>query len=721
MTFDNYTDALKFIKRNEQISLEDSFVLAKLCSQYLRDENNEVSGRDLIIRILDCFDKLEQNTQAMWNDLVESAGLYPYVKPSVLNDSALLRYEYHKSPYLDDIYFHEDQQRISLELLANISVVLSAPTSFGKSLLIEEIIASRKYSNIVIIQPTLALLDETRKKLLKYKGDYKIIASTSQPPSENSSNIFLFTGERVVEYKSFQHVDFFVIDEFYKLSLGRDDERAITLNQAFYKLLKFTKKFYLLGPIIKSIPATFRERLAFSWIHTDFSTIAVDEIPIISERKLDKEEKKQELYELLAGLQEPTLIYLSAPEKATTIALGFINFIKARNLDDPTLVNNDMVEWVTENIHKNWGLNDALRNRIAFHHGAIPRHLGSSIVDAFNNGGIKYLFCTSTLIEGVNTSAKNVVLFDKRKGLKQIDYFDYRNIAGRSGRMKTYYIGNVYNFHAEPKQLELLIDIPIITQENAPLELLVYIDEQELTPDSRNKLTQFNQLDEGVRKLIKSNSGLLIEGQLKIIQEIENNLQYYNSLMTWRSYPKWDQLFCVLELAWNNLFRKGESKAQVRSARQLTTTTIQYTIYQSVSALINNQLKAPYWIENYPNFNKRVNAVSFQILNIVRHWFDYKIPKLLGAISNIQEYVFTKHNMRSGNYSFLATQLENGFLSSNYAALLEYGIPTSAIKKISNYYNPDINPDRLIKELKGARLKQMGLNTYEINKIKSSL
>jgi replicative superfamily II helicase len=40
----------------------------------------------------------------------------------------------------------------------------SAPTSFGKSLLIEEIVASKKYKNIIIIQPTLALLDETRKK-----------------------------------------------------------------------------------------------------------------------------------------------------------------------------------------------------------------------------------------------------------------------------------------------------------------------------------------------------------------------------------------------------------------------------------------------------------------------------------------------------------------------------------------------------------------------------
>ena len=113
--------------------------------------------------------------------------------------------------------------------------MLSAPTSFGKSLLIEEIVASHLYSNIVIVQPTLALLDETRKKLQKYKEQYNIIVSTSQKPSTEKGNLFLFTGERVVDYPYFLRVDFFVIDEFYKLSLDRDDDRAPILNHAFYK------------------------------------------------------------------------------------------------------------------------------------------------------------------------------------------------------------------------------------------------------------------------------------------------------------------------------------------------------------------------------------------------------------------------------------------------------------------------------------------------------
>ena len=47
-----------------------------------------------------------------------------------------------------------------------------------------------------------------------------------------------------------------------------------------------------------------------------------------------------------------------------------------------------------------------------------------------NAGQLRYVFCTSTIIEGVNTSAKNVVLFDGKKASNFIDFFDYSNIKG---------------------------------------------------------------------------------------------------------------------------------------------------------------------------------------------------------------------------------------------------------------------------------------------------
>ena len=56
-------------------------------------------------------------------------------------------------------------------------------------------------------------------------------------------------------------------------------------------------------------------------------------------------------------------------------------------------------------------------------------------IDLFNRGKINYLICTSTIIEGVNTIAKNVVIHDNRDGNFSIDKFTHGNIKGRAGRM----------------------------------------------------------------------------------------------------------------------------------------------------------------------------------------------------------------------------------------------------------------------------------------------
>ena len=719
MSIATYNEAMKFIQSAEQISFSESFELIKVCSKLLKDKAAEHHGRDLVIRVIDKKDRIPTNTLPVWNDLIEAAGLYPYLDPKLLSADSLIRYEFHRSPNLKNIFFHQDQFSIAAELLSSQSVVLSAPTSFGKSLLIEEIIASSKYKNIVIIQPTLALLDETRKKLKKYASRYKVIVSTSSLPSEEKGNIYLFTGERVVEYKHFSAVDFFVIDEFYKLSINRDDDRAITLNEALYKLLKYTKNFYLLGPMIKSIPSDFREQFNFKWHYTNFATVAVDEIPVKIKTRAKKEERTHELYQLLLKLEEPTLIYCSSPQKATDLAIGFLEHLVNTETTHQNI--KDIIEWLQENIHGSWSLIELLKRKVGFHHGAIPRHLGSSLVDAFNSREIQYLFCTSTLIEGVNTSAKNIVLFDKSKGRKPIDYFDYRNIAGRSGRMNTYFLGTVYNFHNEPAQLELEVDIPIVTQENAPIELLIQIDEKELKQESKKKLEDFNQLDDGLKSVIRLNSGVWIEGQQNLVKELETGINRYWENMHWTQWPSYDQLNTVLNLIWKYLLKPKESKHGVRSANHLTVLTMGYNINKSLSALIRKQISQDYWKDREPNFEQRVNKVTYMILNAARHWFDYKLPKLLGTISSIQKYVFQKNGLQAGDYTFLASQIENGYVAPNFAALMEYDIPLSAIKKITRNLPGSLNAETILARIKRLNLNEVGLINYEKTKIEESI
>ena len=149
MNFTNIKDTIAFLKNSSEITYDDSFNLSKYCSLLLSSKEKENIGRDIVIRVRDVWDKIPENTKPIWNQLTEAAGLYPYVDSAELSKSATIRYEYHKSPFLQDIYLHAEQQTLSIELQNKRSVVVSAPTSFGKSLLIEELIASKIYRHIV--------------------------------------------------------------------------------------------------------------------------------------------------------------------------------------------------------------------------------------------------------------------------------------------------------------------------------------------------------------------------------------------------------------------------------------------------------------------------------------------------------------------------------------------------------------------------------------------
>jgi hypothetical protein len=726
----NYAEAINSIKNKKEgkitLDYEESFALAVLSAQLLRDSPNE--GREIIIRVKDVWHLLPENTLSIWNDLTESAGLYPYVDPVLLSKSALLRYEYHTSRYLKSIVLHEEQMAIAQILQNKGSVVLSAPTSFGKSLLIEEVIASRLYDNIVIIQPTLALIDETRKKLLKYKNEYQIILSTTQEPNQAKKSIFIFTGERVIEYRFFTRVDFFIIDEFYKLSLERDDDRAIALNQAFGKLLYLTEHFYLLAPVIKTIPGNFTKKFVFTWYPTNFSTVAVDEKNFSFS---DKEEKKVALFNLLLSKAgEQTLIYCSSPQKSTDLCVEFLSFLE-HNSDYKKVSNsnkiNNIVEWIEKNINPNWSLIKGLKNGIAIHHGGLPRHLGSSIVDCFNSLHIKWLFCTSTLIEGVNTSAKNVILFDKKKGAKPMDYFDYKNIAGRSGRMNQYFIGNVYRFEPEPEQKDIELEIPLFNQETAPLEILVTLEKNQLDDKAKTRMEEYNKLPTELRDLYRKNIGMSISGQEKIIRKIESDIEYYHNYLAWIHTPKsFNEMSKVIELCWENLLSQGDKtyipKIGRLTARWLASFAYSYVKTQSIQGMIRQYVNDDFWIEKIPDAQERNDIVTYSILHIARHWFDYKLPKWIMGVSNIQEYIFKKYHLSYGNYAFTASNIENGFLSQDLHILTEYDIPITALEKLKNIIDSSRASDENLEALRAIdneKLKSLGLLDYEISKIKN--
>ncbi|WP_437222307.1 DEAD/DEAH box helicase [Planctomicrobium sp. SH661] len=315
LTTPQLRDALRSLKQ----SGHDRFAILKAISALVNVDDGSDTAREMVLRALDQQHFFEPY-QEILDALSRAVGLFPYIDPESLGLKDSIAYEFHRPLNMpSDLVFHREQAKIYQRLLAGDSVVLSAPTSFGKSKIIDAMIASGRYSNIAIIVPTLALIDETRRRLAVFSKEYKVVTHLTQLPA--AKNIFVFTAERAVAYEQLPQVDFFVIDEFYKLDPGdRDDSRAVALSQTFYKLRKGGAQFYLLGPNIDRVPTNVEGEYGCYFYQTRFGTVVSEQTRVDNGR-----DEMERLTNLASELEGPTLIFCSSPPRVNAVARTFLD------------------------------------------------------------------------------------------------------------------------------------------------------------------------------------------------------------------------------------------------------------------------------------------------------------------------------------------------------------------------------------------------------------
>lgn len=348
----------------------EGFALLARLGALVNDAGDTREVQDLVLRALEHRDRFGPAAEVL-DALVRKQGLYPYLNPESLGFMDSVAYEAHKPEDLDDLVFHRVQARVYRLLMEGHSIVLSAPTSFGKSLVIDAVAASGRFRNIVVVVPTIALIDETRRRLFeRFRGTHKIVTHPSQQGGDRT--IYVLTQERVVEFPDFGRVDFFVIDEFYKLDPRRDSDRSLLLNQAFYRLYSPTTQFYLLGPNIQGISEQFPERFQCTFIRTDYSTVASETRRVHA----TKHNRLEKLVDLCRTLDEPTLVYCSSPGSARTVAAA----LQESGVGGASPELDAAVEWIGREYHPQWTFTQALQRGIGIHHGRIPRALSQFAV-----------------------------------------------------------------------------------------------------------------------------------------------------------------------------------------------------------------------------------------------------------------------------------------------------------------------------------------------------
>ena len=525
----------------------DIFDSCRAISDYLVASDN-VMARNELIKLLDYHLINDIEYSELVNHLIRETGLYPYLNLNTASWQDRFAYNAFKSNVGKyEATLHREQSYLLKRLLDGDNIAVSAPTSFGKSFIIDAYISIKKPSNVVIIVPTIALTDETRRRLYKkFSDEYKII--TTSDVEISNKNIFIFPQERAINYINvLDSIDILIIDEFYKASLLFDKERAPALLKAIIKLGEIAKQKYFLAPNISEIKDNvFTSGMIFEDM-LNFHTVYLEKHELYRKIGNDELKKSKCLMDILNKSNLKTLIYAgtySQIEKVSNLLIEKLPIKENKLL-------NTFADWLAVNYDANWNLINLARRGTGIHNGRLHRSLSQIQIKLFEEKeGFDNIISTSSIIEGVNTSAENVIIWRNRNGATKLNDFTYRNIIGRGGRMFKHFIGKIYLLEPPPEEEATQLEIPF------PDTILGDIDEnlykESLTKEQVAKIILFkeemNELlgVESYDALVKENVFQISNSEF--IKEIAcdmkknptdwNGLSYLNS----ENVNSWDRL-----------------------------------------------------------------------------------------------------------------------------------------------------------------------------------
>lgn len=375
------------------------------------------------------------------------------------------------------LVFTDSQYKIFESLKNSNHYSFSGPTSLGKSFILNSFIrhlieVQKVNENIVILVPTRALINQTLLQLKKEFSnikEYRILSHPTVPESfrfEGTRYIFIFTPERLVAYLADTcnpKVGYLFVDEAQKV-VAEKDSRSPLYYHAILQAERKSIKLYFASPNIPN-PDVFLSLFDKS---TEES-INITSSPVAQNRYfLDLLEQHCRLLsdlgdekdipvnfsnrnfsdwlKLLSDNQS-SLIYCNTKTDTIQYALSVSASLPYKN--DERI--DEVVSVIKEHLHEKYYLVDCLKKGIAFHFGNLPQRIREKVEILFVEKAIDYVFCTSTLLEGVNLPAKNIFILSNAIGLSKFTDVDFWNLAGRAGRLTKELSGNIICTRVEYK------------------------------------------------------------------------------------------------------------------------------------------------------------------------------------------------------------------------------------------------------------------------------
>ncbi|RTL03303.1 MAG: hypothetical protein EKK65_03930 [Lysobacterales bacterium] len=382
-------------------------------------------------------------------------------------------------------------------------------------------------------------------------------------------------------------------------------------------------------------------------------------------------DKEMRLFDEIAKEHHwPALVFVSAPDRANRLASRAAGLMK---ISDSSA---NFAQWLSENIGPSSPLVQTVRSGFGVHHGRLPRAIASQMVRMFNQNALPVLFCTSTLIEGVNTAAKTVLIFDKTINREDYDFFTYSNIKGRAGRLGEHHVGQVYLFNAPPEHEPTEVAPTLFgDQDDAPDDYVVHLEEQEVTEKVDTRVARLKMalgLDADGLRLAAS---IRLEYALELKQAVSRALSKSDDLL-WAGLPTYSQIRAVVDVICS-VRRPGEFGAF--TASQLT-----YFIHDLRRAL-SMQIFLLAYGDKY-NGKPETHDTIFKFLRAC----EYGLPQHFAVVEK-----FVKQHVSTADYSLFIESISHWFKPEELKNLDEEGVPI----QISERFYQGENREQFVNKL----------------------
>lgn len=388
----------------------------------------------------------------------------------------------------EKVYATKFQKDLWSSLENDNCISISAPTSSGKSFVIQSYIVKacteEKRFKAVYIVPSRALIYQVSSELRDRIKDRDVIIKTGVGIIDNekysNKEIFVLTPERCLNLLEVGSninfkIDMIFMDEIQNVeSTGRG-----VLFEYILKALNDKwpgAKTVVAGPFIKNSKDLFRNICNKESKPIETSMSPVFQLKVsISASKINKKQllitifsptgnkicinydiskaiysdikgsKGDALVRITRyfGTDSKNIIYAPRPFLAEKWATKLSDEIHNNSNSDNERIQ-QLVGYLSEEVHKDYSLIRCLKTGVAFHHGALPDIARAEIEELYRDEVIDSIVCTPTLLEGVNLPAQKVFVISPKVNTDEMEDFDFGNLIGRAGRLSTSLYGSIY-------------------------------------------------------------------------------------------------------------------------------------------------------------------------------------------------------------------------------------------------------------------------------------